>query len=217
MRYLLGMALAVTLAAASQVGKTEDFGSATGVVLDSAGKPLSGATVYALPKEDMLHQIRTSTDSEGRFTLRGLPPGGEYLGAFKESDGYPYNFFSFFKSPGDRTPVEIKITAGKVSPNIVLQLGLRAAYIQLDITNDDGSPLGGALSFDRPDIPGPYRRGVSANELLMVPAVPFRLMFEAVGYLPWHYGGERWRGNSGFITLKPGETMHLQIHPKRSP
>ena len=216
MRYLFAVALLVTMAATAQVGRAEDFGSAKGVVLDSAGKPLAGATVYALPEEDMTKQIRTTSDSAGRFTLGGIPAGGAYLDAFKESDGYPYNFFSFFKSPGERVPVKIKIIPGKVTPDVVLQLGLRAAYLQLDVTDEDGTPVNGGLSFDRLDIPGPYGTSVSAKELLMVPPVPFRLTFEAAGYLPWHYGGDRWRANAGLITLKPGETMHLPIHPKRS-
>ncbi len=215
MRYLSAIGLLVTMAAYGQVGNSNGLGSAAGVVLDSAGKPLAGATVYALPEEDMTKQIRTTSDSAGRFTLGGIPAGGAYLHAFKETDGYPYNFFSFFLSPGERTPVKIKITAGKVTPNVVIQLGLRAAYLQLDVTDEDGTPVDGGLSFDRLDMPGPYSRGVSARELLMVPPVPFRLTFKAAGYLPWHYGGDRWRTNAGLITLKPGETMHLPIHPKR--
>lgn len=216
MRNLTLIALAATIATTVQVGRTEHSDSATGVVLDSAGKPLAGATVYALPELDMLHQIRTSTDSAGRFTLRDLPPGSVYLDAFKESDGYPYNMFSFFKSPGERTPVKIKIAAGKVTANVVLQMGLRAAYLQFDITNDDGSPVDGEVLFDRLDMPGPYSRGVNARELLMVPPVPFRLTFRAAGYLPWHYGGKRWRAQEGLITLKSGETMRIPIHLKYS-
>ncbi len=216
MRYLFAVALLVTMTAQGQVDASNGLGSATGVVLDSAGKPLAGATVYALPEKDMTKQIRTASDSAGRFTLEGLPAGGAYLDAFKETDGYPYNLFSFFKSPGERVPVKIKIVADKVTPNVVLQMGLRAAYLQFDIADDDGTPVSGEMLFDRLDMPGPYSRAVSAKELLMVPPVPFRLTFECQGYLPWHYGGDRWRASAGLITLKPGETMHLPIHPKRS-
>lgn len=216
MRYLFAVALFVTTAAHGQAGGSNGLGSATGVVLDSAGKPLAGATVYALPEEDMNNQIRTSSDSAGRFTLGGIAAGGAYLDAFKETDGYPYNFFSFFKTPGDRTPVKIKINAGKVTTDVILRKGPRAAYLKFDIATDDGTPVDGELQFDRPDTRGPYSRGVSAKELLMVPPVPFRLTLNVAGYLPWHYGGERWGTNAGLITLKSGETLHVSIRLKRT-
>jgi hypothetical protein len=216
MRYLFAVALLVTVAAHGQVDKASGLGSAIGVVLDNAGRPLAGATVYALPEEDMTKQIRTTSDAAGRFTLAGLPAGGVYLDAFKESDGYPYGFFSFYLSPGQRTPLKIKVTAGKATPNVVIQLGLRAAYIQLDVRDEDGTPVNGGVSFDRPDTRGPYTRSANATELLMVPPVPLRLTFEAAGYLPWHYGGPRWQGKEGLITLKSGETLRLSIRLKRS-
>lgn len=216
MRYLVAVALLATLTAQGQVDRSEGLGSATGVVLDSSGSPLAKATVYALPEEDMTKQIRTTSDSSGHFTLEGMPAGAVYLDAYKETDGYPYNFFSFYKSPGERTPAKIKIAAGKVTADVVLQMGARAAYLQFAIANDDGTPVDGELLLDRPDIRGPYKRGVSAGELLMVPPVPFRLTFEAPGYLPWHYGGQRWQGNEGLIRLKSGETLRVPIRLRHS-
>jgi hypothetical protein len=216
MRYLLAIGLFVSVAVHGQIDNPNAFGSARGVVLDNEGKPLAGATVYALPELHMLHQIRTSCDATGRFALGGLPAGGVYLDAFKESDGYPYNMFSFYISPAQRTPVKIEISPGKVIANVVLQLGLRAAYLQLDIADDDGTPVDGELLFDRLDIPGPYSRGVRAKERFMVPPVPFRVTFEAGGFLPWHYGEEKWQSKAGLITLKSGETLHLSIRLKRS-
>lgn len=217
MRYRLARMLLIAMGATTLFGRSSDFGSATGVVLDSAGKPLADATVYAYSEEDMFRQIRTRSDSAGRFRLESLPRGAEYVDAFKESDGYPYNFFSFFQTPGQRTPVKINVTAGKVTPNVILQMGLRAAYIELDIRDDDGTPVNGTLLFDRPDIPGPYSRGVAATELLEVPPVPFRLSFEARGYLPWHYEGKRGNTSAGLLALKSGETIRLRIRLKRSP
>jgi len=216
MRYLFALALLVTMAAHCQVEKPNAFGSATGIVLDNTGKPLAAARVYALPEEEMTKAIWTTSDATGRFKLEGLPAGGAYLDAFKESDGYPYAFFSFYLSPGQRTPVKIKVTPGKTTSNIFLQLGLRAAYLQFDVAEDDGTPVNGDLLLDRPDMPGPYRRGVMAKDLLMVPPVPFRLTFEAAGYLPWHYGGQQWQAKEGLIMLRSGETLRLSIRLKRS-
>src|SRR5712692_3073859 len=155
--YRLGLIVLIlaSVAAFPQVAATEDSGSATGVVLDADGKPLAGATVYALPKENMTKQIRTITDAAGRFMLTGLPNGGAYIDAYKESDGYPYSLFSFFKTPGDRTPVELTISAGATTTHTVLRLGPRAAYLDINVADEDGTAVSGNLSFDRTDIPGP--------------------------------------------------------------
>jgi carboxypeptidase family protein len=88
MRYLVAVALLATLTDQGQVDGSEGLGSATGVVLDSSGSPLAKATVYALPEKDMTKQIRTTSDSSGHFTLEGIPAGGAYLDAFKETDCY---------------------------------------------------------------------------------------------------------------------------------
>ena len=50
-------------------------GSLQGIVVDASGKAMSNAIVYALPELNMLRQIRTTADSEGRFIFKGLPEG----------------------------------------------------------------------------------------------------------------------------------------------
>src|SRR5271157_3806575 len=90
---LLLILTAIPLSAAQDGAIT---GSVTGVVLDAERRPLPGATVYGLPEKDMRKQFRTTTDAAGEFTLSNIPAGYVYLHAFKEHDGYPYDFFSFF-------------------------------------------------------------------------------------------------------------------------
>jgi len=48
-----------------------------------------------------------------------------------------------------------------------------------------------------------------------VPPAPFRATFEAKGYKPWHYGGDKWRGKEGVISLKSGEVLNLTIRLQR--
>lgn len=202
--------LSVTIEAASHTG------SISGVVLDSADKPLANATVYAVEKTDMRHQIRVKSDSLGHFVLNDLSTGSVFVDAYKETDGYPYNFFSFFKAPGSNTPMEIEVAPGKLSTGLVLRLGARAATLRLDIANEEGSPLSGTISFVRPDLPGPYKRGVNSGDEILVPPVPFRLTFDAPGYLSWHYGGNGWLGKDGLMTLKSGETLTITIRARHS-
>jgi hypothetical protein len=187
------------------------------MVLDGNGKALPGAMVYGLPGENMREQIRTTADASGRFMLEKLPVGDVYLHAYKEDDGYPDSMFAFYRT-SEHEWVKVSVSAGKTIRDITIQLGVRAAHLSIALTNEDGSSLneGAQLIFTRSDMPGPYRRGVSAKESLMVPAVPFRLTVEADGYEPWHYGGKEWQNTAGLITLKSGETLDLSVQLQQS-
>ena len=177
-------------------------GSVSGIVLDGSGKPLPSATVYAMPETDMRRQFHTKSNSEGEFVLGGLAEGSFFFSAFKESDGYPYNFFSFFLSPGEKTPVKVQVRAGESTKDVKIQLGQRAARLDIQITTEDGKPVEGAsLFFTRPDQPGRYGRGARAAESILVPPVPFHLEVQAKGYRVWQDA----------VAPKPGETLALTI------
>jgi hypothetical protein len=202
-------------------GSTNGMGSVQGIVLDGDGNPLPGARVSAHPFTDMVNsRIYTDTDEAGRFDLRGIPAGGVYLRAFKESDGYPYNNFAFYIMPGEVMP-QIHIDPGETVKGVVIQLGARAAHLNIQLTDSDGVPLkqGGGLVFDRLDQPGPtgrYERSSHAQESLLVPPVAFRLTVEVKGYEAWHYGGKHWREDAGIISLKSGESLALIVRLKPS-
>ena len=152
-------------------------------------------------------------NNEGEFLLGELPEGSFFLSAFKESDGYPYNFFSFFLSPGGKTPIKVQVKAGETTKDVKIQLGQKAARLDIQITTEDGSPVEASLIFTRPDLPGEYSRGASAAESLLVPPVPFHIAVQAKGYKIWHYTGSR----NGLVALKPGETLALPVRLERLP
>jgi hypothetical protein len=110
------------LLAAQGAGRKQTVGSVQGIVFDDNGEPLPNAIVYGLPGQEMSHQIRRTTDLDGRFKPDGIPPGWVYVDAYKESAGYPYNFFSFFLTDG-KTPVKVDVTADKTTEGIILNLG----------------------------------------------------------------------------------------------
>jgi hypothetical protein len=184
-------------------------GSAEGIVLDSSGKPVAKATVFV---GTLANGPRTETDTAGRFVLKGLPSGDIGLQAYKESDGYPYDMFSFFLMPGERLP-RFNLSAGQTVSNVVIQLGEKAAFLKLEIRDELGALVDGDIKFSRPDLGqyGDYRRNVSSKDLILVPPVPFRVTVEKDGFAPWHYGAERWRDKEGLITLKPGAIKDLVI------
>jgi hypothetical protein len=189
-------------------------GSVEGIVLDGERKPLAGATVFI---GTLAKGPRTRTDAEGKFVLRDVPIGNVGLDAYKESDGYPYNMFSFFLIPGQHLP-KFDVIAGETVKNVVIHLGPKAACLRLQITDESGHPINASLSFSRPDLGqrGDYRRSTEANDVILVPPVPFRFTVEATGFQPWHYGAERWQDGNGLITLKSGETRTLAVRLRKT-
>ena len=96
---LVGSSLAAPASQLPVSSPAEPTGSVRGIVLEATGKPLPHATVYAVPQGDVKKQFHTESNDAGEFVLDGLPKGSFFVSAFKESDGHPYNFFSFFASP----------------------------------------------------------------------------------------------------------------------
>lgn len=211
-RYPL-IALIFSLRVAAQVSPPAT-GSAEGIVLESDGKPLAGATVFVAT---LANAPRTKTDTEGRFELTGLPVGNIGLLAYKESDGYPYSMFSFLMMPGEQV-ARFDVAAGETTGNVIIRLGAKAAYLKLEVTDEYGRPVNVSLSFSRPDLGryGDYRRSARANDMILVPPVPFRLTVEAKGFQPWHYGGLHWEDNTGLITLSSEETLALDVRLKKA-
>lgn len=213
---LLALLLCSATSIFSQTPVPPALGSVEGVVLDDDGKPVENARVYGLPVQNMLRRLSTTADAQGNFVLTSLPPGDVYLHAYKESDGYPDNFFAFYKTTDRSAPRKFTVGPGMPVRGVVITLGLKAAYLRFEITNQEGMPLNAGLIFTRDDMQGTHQRGISAPETIMVPPVPFRLAVEVQGYEPWHYGGRDWQGKAGLIDLKPGQSADMRIQLRRS-
>jgi hypothetical protein len=96
MTVTIAMALAAGLAAQAQATRDSAPASIQGTVIGENGQPLAGATVYAF--SDMRKQIEATSDENGNYMLPKAPTGVVYIDAYKESDGYPNNFFAFHKA-----------------------------------------------------------------------------------------------------------------------
>ena len=205
-RIVLAMMAALSLGGSARSQSTPDvvYGSVQGIVKDEHGQPLGDATVYALPEQDMRRQIRTTTDAEGKFNLPGVPAGGVYIDAFKESDGYPYNFFAFYKPLGEQT-LKVNVSPGMQTREVVIKLGPKAAKLQLEITQAVIDTA--QIEFTRDDIPSPYSVGARSHHTMFVPSlVPFRFSVAVPGYKPW---------NSQLITAQPGDTVNVAVRLER--
>jgi hypothetical protein len=130
---------------------------------------------------------------------------------YKESEGYSQSLFAFFTRPGMNFPT-ITLKSGEAISGAVINLGVKAARINLEIKSEDGKPLDAALSFARPDMQyGAYSIGVNSKKSLMVPPVPFGLTVEANGYKPWHYG----ENSTGLISLKSEQSLDIAVRLKQ--
>jgi hypothetical protein len=228
-----GLALSLSLAILSLSGLLKSFaqtpqatvGSVEGVVMDENGKSISGATVYGLPEEDMRKRIYAISDTAGKFTLQDVPTGNAYLHAFKESEGYPDNFYAFYYVKTAHSPVKAEIKPGEAT-DVTIQLGPKGAYLKVEITDEKGVPVPAGFQLDRDDVPGPFYTSVTTdsrivgggflNGTMLVPPVPFRFSVLADGYETWHFGGTKWKGKRGLITLKSGQTLSLSVRLRRS-
>lgn len=191
------------------------FGSIEGVVRDLNGTPIPMASVYAFHETDFTKRIRTTADTNGKFALQNVPIGTVYVHAYKESDGYPDAFFSFF-STNKNSWQTVRVESGRATSNVVIELGPKYATLDLVIQNENGEPVGATLTFVRDDDPSrPYSLGSNSRLSLLVPPVPFRLKVEAKGYEPWDYKATR-TGRVASIRPQSGQTVSVIARLKKA-
>src|SRR5436190_19031796 len=186
------------------------LGSIEGSVRDLAGHPIRGATVYAYDSAKMVGRfvkVTTISDSTGRFVLANLPQGNYRVHAYKEEDGYADTFFLFFKTNNNRAWKNVQVQ-GSTPVRVALQLGPKYATLRTSITDERGNPIGGTLTFWRPEDSDPqYRTGVNAESKLLVPPVSLRFQVSAKGYETW---------NSDIVTFRSGVTTEFVVRLRRS-
>ncbi len=107
-----------------------DLGSISGrVVTDEGGRPIPGIRVVASseepPGQGLGRHVRreTRTNREGRYALRGLPPGEYLVGVMAEGTPFAGELYDDAHSREDATPVTV--TAGRETADINFGLARR--------------------------------------------------------------------------------------------
>ncbi|HYE65559.1 MAG TPA: carboxypeptidase-like regulatory domain-containing protein [Pyrinomonadaceae bacterium] len=197
-------------------------GAIAGQVVDSAGNPVAGATVSAVPENQTAGGMppitftAASTDEGGRFYLEGVTPGTYIIYAAKESAGYPSTSFNFFVADPRSAP---KVTVGEqqVAQNVLVRLGPKAARLVGRIVDaKTGQPVDRAEIFltraDNPNnyhITGPNRPG--GDFQLLVPSIAFKIKVSAPGYQDWYFGNDGKKERASVMQIAPNATQELTI------
>lgn len=195
-----------------QVSVEVKWGMVEGVVVDGHDKPLPGATVttYMAANGVTRDVMQFQANGNGEFRLR-LPEGKVWLSTHEKGEGYPYAFFAFYLMPGQEFPT-VEVKSGKTTKGVVVRVGVKAAHLNYEVVDEDGRTVLGGFVFNRLDqADRPFSTSALAKDDLLVPTVPFRATFQAKGFKPWHFGGDKWQGKEGVISLKSGEVLTLTI------
>jgi carboxypeptidase family protein len=121
----------IVFATSSLAQTKQPTGEIRGTVIDQSGKPVSAATVYAVPQGLFNDAIPRSvkTDSNGVFDFRGGFQLGPYkLYSRKDADGYPDPLDTFYADPKAEVP-EVSLSVDHPASNAILKMGRQAAVL----------------------------------------------------------------------------------------
>jgi len=217
--FAMALLFAATCFGQDSTSLREGWGRIEGVVLDGEGNALGGATITAWGDTKGVTRPVTQyfANDKGEFAFPYPALDSKvWLLADKKSAGYPYAVSAFYEVPGQQFPF-VAVKAGETTKDVVIRVGPKAAHIKYVVVDDTGQEIRGGFTLERLDQP---ERPLLTSEpedrdLLAPPGCPFRMTFEAKGYKPWHYGGDKWQGEEGIISLKPGAVLNLTIHMQR--
>lgn len=119
-------------------GKSES-GRITGVVLDSAGNPLSGMHIYASPIQGWPIVGRpptVTTGIDGRFIIPSAKPGKNRIEAFDDQRGYTMPGLAFYSHSPGASPIVV-VRSGEEA-DVVIRMNPPNGKIRFRIVDQDG-------------------------------------------------------------------------------
>ena len=184
-----------------------------GVVADSHGSPVAGASVEAFPIEKVasaghLSWVRTGKDGEFRLTLRS---GRYVIRAKDEKNGFPDPNFLLSSDPTAKFP-EISVNDADVS-GVRVGLGTKGGIIE-GVLRDEGTRQivsQGKVTITDAQNPSVFVE-VPVDKLahfeFTVPKKPIRVSATAPGYSTAYFG------KNEQMTLTEGERRRVEIYLK---
>lgn len=193
-------------------------GMIEGYVHNAEGQPVAGASVFlmrasssrwVLPGGGILPG--TSTDGQGKFLFRSLPPGAYMVSAEHEEQGYPPSGAALYGR--STTAPQVSVLADQVTSDVTINLGSKVAKLVgrvVDATTHKAIKNPGVTVRYSDSINGYFSTGGRADGTfqILAPSVPFTIEVSADGYKSWHYkkadSGAREPGLD-----KHGDALHI--------
>lgn len=223
MRFAILFAVLTCLASAQGTAPLPEasLGAIQGTVFSADGSPISGATVYALPRQGA-YVGRVSlvwTDESGRFRLTSVKPGETVIYAYDLEEGYldPHPAFN----SGNKFQAIVTVPpGGTVSAQV--RLGPKCAYLIGTVLNlQDEAPVRTAgFKLSRADDPNIWLSTAPADDAghfrLGVPsATPIDLQVDVERFSPWRPDVRQAQALKA--GLRAGEEYRIEIQLKPSP
>src|SRR6266404_2642775 len=119
--FFVGLSSLLLVFASSVKSHQYRYGRIEGTVIDSAGLPVSNATVYVLQNGRAPAGI---TDGKGNFVLTNIEVGEHRIFAYKERDNYPNPVWSFYMEAYGREGFPlIEVREDHPSLDVIVRLG----------------------------------------------------------------------------------------------
>jgi protocatechuate 3,4-dioxygenase beta subunit len=113
-------------------------GSIAGRVVDEEGSPVEGAVLWAIDG-NWNYFGEVSTDSDGQYTIAGLPDGD--FRVYVQAEGYAFQYYSTAYNYDDASPVTVAAPDVTGGIDFVLTLG---GGISGRVTDREGNPIADA-------------------------------------------------------------------------
>jgi Carboxypeptidase regulatory-like domain len=209
------LAIAVPLHQADKKSST-GFGSIQGRVLDSDGKPVPAAEVFAQSRDrgssDILHVV--TSNANGEFLLTQVPSGKNAIFTSKPADGYPDTMVAAFSSGVNLIP-EVLVEEAKTTSGVVIYLTKGATLVGSVVNLNNGLPVIGArILISRDDDPQLFlstRADVKGRFQFTIPAKAFNIQVSEPGYATWENGETAPHAKGPPILLSAGMYRKLLI------
>jgi hypothetical protein len=222
---LLSLVLAQALFSATPTAQTTPELTITGQVLDEAGKPASGARVYALLQNQPPGKGISSalSESDGEFLIRLSAPGRYAIVANKSdrsvAEGYMPQNQPFYRYPG--ATAEATLAEGDATRRVQLRLAPKNGHVtgrSLDASTN--LPVEHVrITMCQIDDPALCSVGSAKSArgsfIRWAPHVPFTLTITADGYESWF--APDGVSSGAILSVPSGGTLELPIFLKRRP
>jgi len=148
--------------------RLKDAGSLAGTVVDSGGKPVSGASIFVFDESGIpLERFSMITSaSDGRFTVPGLAPGRYTVGA-RNSDGACVENTPVEIREEEESRIQLTIAPGTILLVTVIDENEAEIKARISVSDSHGRRLSGTIGFA--ELTSSLGQGFSSREQRLGP------------------------------------------------